>query len=316
LLFTLARDQATTSSWTEARANYAESMRLADETGHVTERLMSTAGLCWLESRQGREESCREHAQEVLEHPTVGQLHMAEAWVCHALGDLELSLGEPGRALPELRRLTALLEEHEMADVDLVPGPELVDALLRLGEGEEAARTAAAYGAGAEAKGQPWALARAARSRGLVAPADAEADRCFERALELHEATLDVFETARTRLAYGERLRREGRRVDARSQLRPALETFEELGASRWGERAAAELAATGESVRRRGADPRSLLTAQELQVSLLLVEGRTTRETAAALFLSPKTVEYHLRKVYTKLDVRSRSELAEFLRG
>jgi DNA-binding CsgD family transcriptional regulator len=318
LLFSLARDQATTSGWTEASANYGESARLAAETGQVTERLMSTAGLCWLESRQGREASCRAHATEVLEHPAVGQLHMAVAWVRHALGDLELSLGEPGRAVLELRRLTALLAEHEMADVDLVPGPELVEALLRLGQGAEAATTAAAYEQAAEAKGQPWALARAARARGLVAADDDgdEAQRWFERALETHEATLDVFETARTRLAYGERLRRAGQRTDARTQLRPALETFEELGAERWGARAAAELAATGESVRRRGADPRSLLTAQELQVSLLLVEGRTTRETAAALFLSPKTVEYHLRKVYTKLDVRSRSELAEFLRG
>jgi DNA-binding NarL/FixJ family response regulator len=117
-------------------------------------------------------------------------------------------------------------------------------------------------------------------------------------------------------LAYGEWLRRAARRVDARSQLRAALDDFEELGASGWAERAAAELTATGEHVRRRDADPRSLLTPQELQVSLLLTEGRTTREAAAALFLSPKTVEYHLRKVYTKLGVSSRVELAEVIRG
>ena len=125
---------------------------------------------------------------------------------------------------------------------------------------------------------------------------------------------MDRFETARTRLAYGERLRRASRRVRARDQLHGALDDFEDLGASRWAERAALELAATGETVRRRGADPRASLTPQELQVSMLLVEGRTTRETAAALFLSPKTVEYHLRKVYTKLGIGSRSELAELL--
>ena len=140
------------------------------------------------------------------------------------------------------------------------------------------------------------------------------ADGCFESALQFHGATLDRFETARTRLAYGEWLRRAARRVDARSQLRAALDDFEELGAARWAERAAVELAATGETVRRRDADPRILLTPQELQVSLLLVEGRTTRETAAALFLSPKTVEYHLRKVYTKLGIGSRPELADVL--
>jgi DNA-binding CsgD family transcriptional regulator len=125
---------------------------------------------------------------------------------------------------------------------------------------------------------------------------------------------VDRFQTARTRLAYGERLRRLARRIDARSQLRAALEDFEDLGATRWAERAAAELAATGETVRRRDADPRSSLTPQELQVGLLVIEGRTTREAAAALFLSPKTVEYHLRKVYAKLGIGSRAELAELL--
>ncbi len=314
LLFALARDQATTSSWSEAVANYSESVRLAEETGQVTERLMSTAGLCWLESRQGQEDACRAHAAEVLRQPVDVHLHIAVVWVHYALGDLLLSLGEPARAVTELRRLTALLEEHEMGDVDLVPGPELVDALLRTGQRAEAETAASVYERAAQAKGQPWALARAARARGLVAEDDGEARRCFERALETHAATLDRFETGRTRLAYGERLRRAGRRVDARAQLRPALDDFEELGAERWAERAAAELAATGESVHRRGADPRSLLTAQELQVSMLLVEGRTTREAAAALFLSPKTVEYHLRKVYTKLDLRSRAELAKVL--
>ena len=144
--------------------------------------------------------------------------------------------------------------------------------------------------------------------------AGGSAERCFETALQIHGATLDRFETARTQLAYGEWLRRAARRVDARAQLRAALDDFEDLGAGRWAERAAAELAATGETVHRRDADPRSLLTPQELQVSLLLVEGRTTRETAAALFLSPKTVEYHLRKVYTKLGIGSRPELAEVL--
>jgi len=313
ILFHVARDQATTSAWAEAAANYSESVRLAEETGQVTERLMSLAGLCWLESRRGREDACRARAEEVLGAPNAVHLHMAEAWVRYALGDLELSLGEPARAVQEFRKLEALLRLHELADVDLVPGPELVDALLRLGEPTAAETVATSYQLAAETKGQPWALARAARARGLMT-GDDSAERCFESALQFHAAALDRFETARTRLAYGEWLRRAARRVDARSQLRAALDDFEELGAARWAERAAVELAATGETVRRRDADPRSLLTPQELQVSLLLVEGRTTRETAAALFLSPKTVEYHLRKVYTKLGIGSRPELADVL--
>ena len=313
VLFHVARDQATSSSWAEAEANYAEAVRLAGETGQVTERLMSLAGLSWLESRMGREEACREHAAEVQAAPATADLHMAEAWVRYAVGDLELSLGQPARAVEEFRWLEALMRTHQLADVDLVPGPELVEALLRLGRPDEAESAAASYERAAVAKGQPWALARAARARGLLTDGGS-AGECFERALALHAATLDRFETARTRLAHGEWLRRAARRVDARSQLRAALDDFEVLGAARWAERAATELAATGEHVRRRGADPRSMLTPQELQVSLLLMEGRTTREAAAALFLSPKTVEYHLRKVYTKLGIGSRVELAQVL--
>jgi DNA-binding CsgD family transcriptional regulator len=239
---------------------------------------------------------------------------MAEAWVRYALGDLELSLGDAERAVAELHDLEVLLDDNQLADVDLRPGPELVEALLRVGRPADAEATAAAYLRGAQAKGQPWALARAARAQGLVA--EGPADRFFGAAFEAHAATVDRFETARTRLAYGVRLRREARRVDARVQLRGALDDFEDLGAARWAEVTAAELKATGETVRRRGADPLTTLTAQELQVCLLLVEGRTTREAAAALFLSPKTVEYHLRKVYTKLGIRSRRELSEVLAG
>jgi DNA-binding CsgD family transcriptional regulator len=139
-------------------------------------------------------------------------------------------------------------------------------------------------------------------------------DAPFRAALELHGDTLDDFETARTLLAYGGRLRRTGRRVDARPPLHRALETFTTLGALRWADQTAVELDATGERVARRESTGVESLTSQELQVSLLLAEGRSTREAAAALFLSPKTVEYHLRKVYTKLGIRSRAELAELL--
>ncbi|MFC7496131.1 MULTISPECIES: helix-turn-helix transcriptional regulator [unclassified Nocardioides] len=309
----VARDQATTSAWAEAAANYAESVRLAEETGQVTERLMSLAGLCWLEARQGKEQAARQHAADVLDAPDAIHVHLAEAWARFALGDLELALGSPEAALERLGELVALLERHGMADVDLVPGPELVEALLRTGAEAEARSVAASYHVAAEAKGQPWARARAARALGHLAD-EADLDSVFCRALKFHDETLDRFERARTLLAYGERLRRCARRVDARQPLREALQHFEELGAGLWATRASAELAATGETVRHRDVGPRSALTPQELQVCLLLVEGRTTREAAAALFLSPKTVEYHLRKVYTKLGVGSRRELAEAL--
>ena len=167
-----------------------------------------------------------------------------------------------------------------------------------------------AFVAAATAKGQPWSLARAARCEGMLSADDA-LDPPFERALALHAQTPDVFERARTQLAYGARLRRSRRRIDARGQLRAALETFEGLGAIPWVEQAAAEYAATGETARRRDVSTLDQLTARELQVALLLSRGLTTRVAAGQLFLSPKTVEYHLRHVYQKLGISSRSDPA-----
>jgi len=167
-------------------------------------------------------------------------------------------------------------------------------------------------------RGQRWSLARALSGQGMVAgdgdPAASFVD--FEPALSLHEQTPDALEAARTRLAYGERLRRAHSRVLTREQLRTAMDIFERLGAAPWADRARAELAATGEKRLRLEPSTIDELTPQELQIALLLAEGRTTRETATALFLSPKTVEYHLRHVYQKLDIHSRDELAQALAG
>jgi DNA-binding NarL/FixJ family response regulator len=128
--------------------------------------------------------------------------------------------------------------------------------------------------------------------------------------MALHARTEMPFERARTELCYGERLRRARRRAEARDQLHAALETFQRLGAEPWADRARNELRATGETVRR---DPSASdeLTLQELQVALKVAEGATNREAAAAMFLSPKTIEAHLSRIYSKLGVRSRTELA-----
>ncbi len=314
LLFHVARDQATRDQWPQAQANYAEAIRLARETGQSTELAMSLAGLAWLESRSGHEAECRSNAAEAAEICGLRQINIGLIWVEYALGDLELALGH---AEPAVRRLTAvgaLLEGLGLADPDLMPAAELVDALMRSGRPDLAVTVADDYAQRARAKGQPWSIARAERALGMVAADHVEAAERFEAALTEHGRTVDVFEVARTRLAYGERLRRAGRRTDARPQLRLAVADFDRLGATCWADRASTELTATGGSVRRSGPGATAPLTSQELQVSLLLAEGRTTRETAAALFLSPKTVEYHLRKVYNKLGIRSRSELAAVL--
>ena len=136
----------------------------------------------------------------------------------------------------------------------------------------------------------------------------------FLEALSLHEQTPDMFETACTRLAFGARLRRDRQRIRAREELRESLAISERLGARPLSALARGELAATGETARRREVSTLDELTPQELHIAQLLAGGRTTRQAAAALFLSPKTIEYHLRSVYRKLDVNSRQALAKAL--
>jgi DNA-binding CsgD family transcriptional regulator len=315
LLQFLARDQATTDRWAAAEAGYGEAIRLARETGQRVEEAVGLAGLTWLQARQGAESACREHAAEAATLCHELGVELYGVWVLQALGDLELGLGRAAEAVERHLHYEQVLDERGLHDVDLSPAPELVEAYVRLGRGDEAAVAMAGYRSRAEAKGQPWALARAARCRGLLAGPD-EIESCFDESLALHRRTPDVFETARTQLAYGARLRRARRRVLARDQLRAALETFERLGAQSWADQTRAELAATGVTARRRDASTLDHLTPQELQIARLLAEGRTTREAAAAIFVSPKTVEYHLRHVYDKLGIRSRTELTEALAG
>ncbi|GAA4345086.1 helix-turn-helix transcriptional regulator [Angustibacter luteus] len=310
LLFAVGRDQATTDRWQDAEATYSEGIHLAREAGHTTDLVACLAGLTWLESRRGDETRCREHAQEALLIARERHLGLFEAWSLFALGDLELGFGRPDVALQHFQQLQQLLVGLGFEDVDLSPAPELVDALVRLGRPDDARELAAGYAQGAVAKGQPWSLARAARALAMTCPDD-EVDQQITEALRHHEHTLDSFEVARTQLAHGARLRRARRRTDAREPLRAALATFDRLGAAPWAEQAAAELLATGESAQRRDASGIRELTPQELQVARLLAGGRTTREAAAALFLSPKTIEYHLRNVYIKLGITSRAELS-----
>ncbi len=315
LLHILARDQATTDQWPAAEASYDEAIRLARETGQRVELGAALAGLACLDARQGRETACRDHATEATALCDELGIGLYGVWAIQALGDLELGLGNAAQALIHHEAHAAALRRCGIADVDLSPAPEVVDAYVRLRRNADAAPVAAEYLARAEAKGQPWALARAARCRGLLAEPD-QLETCFEEALHLHDRTPDAFETARTRLAYGARLRRARRRARARDELRAALATFERLGAKPWADQAEAELAATGETARRRDVSTLDQLTPQELQIARLLAGGKTTREAAAAVFVSPKTIEYHLRHVYGKLGIHSRDELAAALRA
>jgi DNA-binding CsgD family transcriptional regulator len=307
----IGRDYATTDRWSEAEAIYQEAATLARETGQRTELPFSLSGLACLYARRGLEAAARGTAQEALELSRALGTRLFELWALAALGDLELGLGHAAEAIRQLEERERLLDQLGISDPDVSAVPELVEALVRLERVAEAIPLAARIERSARVKGQPWSLARAARCRALVGPC-AEMERGFERALDHHAQTADQFERARTLLLYGERLRRMRERRRARVQLRQALEIFERLEATPWAERARGELAASGETLRRR--DPSSLddLTPQELQVALLLASGKTTREAGAALFISPKTVEYHLRHVYLKLGVHSREQLAK----
>jgi DNA-binding CsgD family transcriptional regulator len=149
-----------------------------------------------------------------------------------------------------------------------------------------------------------------ARYRTQLSVDDDASDRLFTEALELHASGGRPFDTARTALSFGERLRRRRKRAEARKHLRTALEVFERLGATPWAEHARAELLATGETARKRDVSTVTTLTPQELQIARLVAEGATNRTIAAHLFLSPRTVDYHLRKVFSKLGLSSRHEL------
>jgi DNA-binding CsgD family transcriptional regulator len=163
------------------------------------------------------------------------------------------------------------------------------------------------------AGGTDWALGVQARARALLSDGDA-AERLYQEAIERLGRTRLRGEPSRARLLYGEWLRRENRRVDAREQLRAAYEQLAAIGAEAFAERARRELLATGESVHSVTSGTRNVLTPQEAQVARLAADGQTNPEIGARLFISPRTVEYHLRKVFTKLGVSSRKELRRAL--
>jgi DNA-binding CsgD family transcriptional regulator len=187
--------------------------------------------------------------------------------------------------------------------------PELVEAAVRSGHPERAAGAMARLHEIAHAAGTDWALGIEARARALLSP-DETAEALYREAIERLGRTCVVVTLARAHLLYGEWLRRQGRRVDAREQLRTAHQLLTDIGMDGYAERARRELLATGETVRKRTVDTLGDFTAQEAQIARLAAKGRTNPEIGAELFISPRTVEWHLRKVFGKLGVTSRREL------
>jgi len=192
---------------------------------------------------------------------------------------------------------------------------ELIEAAVRAGTPEMAADTYRRLVEITRATGTDWALGVASRSGALLANGS-EAEELYLEAIDRLGRTRIAVDLARAHLLYGEWLRRERRRMDARVQLRAAFDLFTRFGMEAFAERARIELKATGERARKRNVDALDQLTPQEAQISRLAAEGQTNREIAAQLFISPSTVEYHLRKAFRKLDVRSRTQLANSLRA
>ena len=298
--------------WAMAAAQFEEAAHLGDEMAHSVFAAYALECLAHLAAATGDEQSCRDHAAHALALIDKHHNELGRLYVHSALGLLELSLGRIQPAIRRLEQARDLAELHGLVEPNVVHWQaDLIEAYVRAREPARAQHALATLERQAQRTGGRWALGTAARCRGLLAT-DTQADAHFAAALEHLEAARAPFEIARTHLCHGERLRRAGRRTDARAALRLATERFDQLGAKPWATRARVEQRATGERPRRRQDTPdRDQLTAHELQVALIIADGASNREAAAALFLSPKTIEFHLAHIYRKLGVRTRTELA-----
>jgi DNA-binding CsgD family transcriptional regulator len=187
---------------------------------------------------------------------------------------------------------------------------ELVEAGVHVGRQDEASAALDLLSERTRASGTAWALGLEACSRALLSKGE-EAESLYREAVERLSHSRGVVHLARAQLLYGEWLRRENRRVDAREQLRAAHEVFGAIGGEGFAERARHELEATGETVRKRSDDERGVLTPQEAHIARLARDGLSNPEIGAQLFISPRTVQYHLRKVFQKLDIASRNQLS-----
>ena len=229
--------------------------------------------------------------------------------VQHATAVLEIGLGRYKAAFAAAREAC----EADSLFAATLTLPDLVEAAVRSGEQDVAAAAARDLADATVPSGTEWALGLLARSRALLAP-DGDAENLYEVAIDHLKRCRATPQLARTRLVYGEWLRRARRRRDAREQLRAAYQMFASMGAEAFAERAAMELAATGKRARPRTVETMELLTAQEERIARLAGEGVSNSEIAAQLLISPRTVEYHLHKVFRKLGVASRTQLAHSL--
>ena len=291
-----------------AGAAIAEADAVTEATGT---RYAPYAGLL-LTTLQGREADASTALEAVIREAGAGGQGIGVQWAEWLNAVLYNGLGRYERALPSAQRAT---EERPQLFISLWALPEQVEAAVRSGHVEPAQAALAALAEATATSRTDWGLGIHARSRALLSAGEA-AEGFYREALERLGRTRLRPELARAHLLYGEWLRRENRRADARAQLRSAHELFTEIGMEAFAERTRTELQATGEIARRRTVETRDELTAQERQIARLARDGLSNPEIGARLFLSPRTVEWHLRNVFTKLGIHSRHELPDSLPG
>jgi DNA-binding CsgD family transcriptional regulator len=313
-LMALAELDFRTGRWDMSRVNASEALRLFEEGNQPTEAAIASAALARLDAVSGEEEGARDLAAAAERNDVRSGLRAATAHAEAAIGLLDLGQGRYPDAIGHLRQARSIVTGGGVGEPWLLPvDPDLAEALIRADDRAAGCEVASHLIEQGTALGRRSAVAAGLRCLGLAAPGDSYRTY-FEDAISIHREMETPFELGRTQLCYGERLRRNRKRVEARATLRNALTVFESLGAGPWIDRARAELAASGETLQRRS--PMASLTPQERQVALVVSTGATNREAAAVLFVSPKTIEFHLGNVYRKLGVRSRTELANALNG
>jgi len=298
-----------TGSWQQGLASVTESIRLAEETHQA-----NTYGVFFLGHLQAAMGDRRDaernlsRADELADAYGIGCMPL---YTGAARGLLALGVADIDTALHHLEEVQDLQRRMGATDPVLVQsGGDLAEALVRAGRAEEAAQIVRDELQPAAAAGSRWAGWTAARVCGLL-DASLASTAHFDEAFAQHGHVAWPFERARTAMCFGEVLRRNRRRTQARDQLRAALDIFERLGAEPWAQRTRAELEATGGHAAAHRVSASVHLTPQELQVALAVAEGATNAEVAASLFLSAKTIEYHLSKIYRKAGLSSRDQLA-----
>ncbi|MFD4628725.1 ATP-binding protein [Streptomyces sp. NPDC058284] len=317
LLGTLSVVEFWRGRWTASLAHADEAVRLAEASGQLIEVSRGLAALVRTEAAVNREEDCRRHAAQAMEWAASTELQLDAARALGGLGLLELGLGRFEEAVHHLEEVRAFSQRHGRGDgLYLTWAADLADAYVHLHRTAEAREVLDVLECEAARGHRPVTAGAAARCRGLLEPGDPEAaSRHMRRSLTLLSERPVPFERGRTEFAWGEQLRRQGRRSEARRLLERALATFERLGAAGWAARVAAELHAAGGTEVRPERAPLQRLTPQELQVALVVGRGLTNHEVAERLFLSVKTVEFHLSNIYRKLDgVHRRAQLVRLL--